>query len=72
MDTHHAPSVTITGGGGTGALATATVTGGAVTAITLLSVGSGYTTVPAVTISPPTGIGGVTATATATIYTASN
>ena len=64
-----APLVTITGGGGTGALATATVTNGAVSAITLTSVGSGYTTVPAVTISAPSGIGGVTATATATIYT---
>ena len=61
------PLVTITGGGGTGAVATATVTGTAVTAITLVSVGSGYTTVPTVTIAPS---GGVTATATATIYTA--
>ena len=64
-----APSVTISGGGGTSAVATATVTGGVVTGITLVSVGSGYTTVPTVTISSPGGIGGVTATATATIYT---
>jgi FtsP/CotA-like multicopper oxidase with cupredoxin domain len=64
-----APSVTLSGGGGTGALATATITGGAVTAINLLVVGSGYTSAPTVTISPPTGLGGVTATATATIYT---
>lgn len=64
-----APLVSITGGGGTGALATATVTGGAVTAITLTSVGSGYTMVPTVTIAAPPGIGGVTATATALIYT---
>ena len=61
------PLVSISGGGGTGAVATATVTGTAVTAITLLSVGSGYTTVPAVTIAPS---GGVTATASATIYNA--
>jgi FtsP/CotA-like multicopper oxidase with cupredoxin domain len=64
-----APAVTITGGGGTGALATATITNGAVTAINLLSVGSGYTTAPTITISPPAGLGGVAATATATIYT---
>ena len=62
-----APSVTITGGGGTGATATSTITGGAVTAINILSVGSGYTSVPTVTISPPSS--GITATATATIYT---
>ena len=64
-----APLVTITGGGGTGAIATATVTSGAVTAIDLLSVGSGYTSAPTVAIAPPGGIGNTTATATATIYT---
>ena len=64
-----APAVTITGGGGTGALATTTITNGVVTAVNLLSVGSGYSTAPAITISPPTGLGGVTATATATVFT---
>ncbi len=64
-----APAVTLTGGGGTGATATATITGGAVTAITILTVGSGYTSAPTVTIAPPGTLGGVTATATATIYT---
>jgi FtsP/CotA-like multicopper oxidase with cupredoxin domain len=63
------PAVTISGGGGTGAIATATVTGTAVTAITIVSVGSGFTTAPTVTIAPPGGLGGVTAIATATIYT---
>jgi FtsP/CotA-like multicopper oxidase with cupredoxin domain len=63
------PLVTISGGGGTGAVATATVTGSAVTAINLVTVGSGFTTAPTVTIAPPGGLGGVTATATATIYT---
>ncbi len=63
-----APSVTITGGGGTGATAIATITNGAVTAITLVTTGSGYTTAPTVTLSAPTA--GVTATATAVIYTA--
>lgn len=62
-----APSVTLTGGGGTGATAVATVAGGAVTGISLVTVGSGYTTAPTVNI---TGGGGVGASATATIYTA--
>ena len=64
-----APLVTITGGGGTGAVAIATITAGAVTSIDLLSVGSGYTSAPTVTIAPPGGVGNTTATATATIYT---
>ena len=64
-----APSVTLSGGGGTGAFATATIANGAVTAINILTVGSGYTSAPTVTISPPSGLGGVTATATATIFT---
>jgi len=63
------PSVTFTGGGGTGATATATVTAGVVTAITIDTVGSGYTTAPTVNISPPP-IGGAPATALATVYTA--
>ena len=63
------PAVTISGGGGTGAIATSTVTGTAVTAITIISVGSGFTSAPTVTIAPPGGLGGVTALASATIYT---
>ncbi len=47
------PTVTITGGGGTGATATATVANGVIRAITLNSGGTGYTTVPTVTIAPP-------------------
>ncbi len=62
-----APAVTVSGGGGSGAQALATITAGAVTAITLVVTGSGYTTAPTVTISPPTT--GVTATATAVLYT---
>lgn len=43
--------VTISGGGGSGATATATVSGGAVTAINITNAGTGYTSVPKVTIS---------------------
>jgi len=69
-----APLVTITPAAGdttgVGATATATIDAtGAVTAITLVTVGSGYTLAPIVTIAPPTAVGGVRATATATIYT---
>ncbi|MFT8655945.1 MAG: DUF3383 family protein [Acetobacter papayae] len=46
-----APTVTLTGGGGTGAEATATVSGGAVTGIAVTAGGSGYTSVPTVTIT---------------------
>ncbi len=59
-----APTVTISGGGGTGALATATVSGGAVTKISVLYKGFGYTTAPTVTIS---GGGGTGATAAGTV-----
>ncbi len=47
------PSVTITGGGGSGATAAATVTNGAVSRITVLTSGSGYTNTPRVVIAPP-------------------
>jgi FtsP/CotA-like multicopper oxidase with cupredoxin domain len=71
------PLVFISGGGGRGALASAVVDGdplsvtfGQVTAITLDVVGSGYSTVPTVTIDPsPTGIPVNNAAATAQIYT---
>ncbi len=56
------PAVTLTGGEGTGATATATVAGGAVTALTLTGGGSGYTSAPTVTIA-----GGNGAVVTATI-----
>lgn len=69
-----APTVAFSGGGGTGgAAATATVSGGAVTSITLARDADGikfyqegeYTSAPTVTLS---GGGGSGATATATIY----
>jgi FtsP/CotA-like multicopper oxidase with cupredoxin domain len=59
------PVVNLAGGGGTGAAATAIVTG-SVTAINVTLGGSGYNARPTVTIAPPPGAG-VRATATATI-----
>ena len=59
-----APTVAITGGGGTGALATAVVSAGAVVAINVTDGGSGYTSTPTVAI---TGGGGTGATATANL-----
>ncbi len=58
------PNVVITGGGGTGATATAGLDpmGG----IVLLTTGSGYTSAPTVTLGPPN-VAGVQATAVATI-----
>ena len=47
------PTVTITGGGGTGAKATATQFNGVVTSITITNPGSGYTSTPTITIAPP-------------------
>jgi formylglycine-generating enzyme len=47
------PTVTITGGGGTGAAAVAVVSHGTVSAILKTLAGSGYTSAPAVVISPP-------------------
>jgi hypothetical protein len=58
------PTVTINGVGGSGATATATVSGGKVSAITITSGGTGYTSAPTISISGGAGTG---ATATATI-----
>lgn len=49
-----APAVTFSGGGGSGATATANVSGGAATTpLTVLTPGSGYTSAPTVTMAPP-------------------
>ena len=62
------PVVTITGGGGRGAIATAMVSDlGVVTDVTVDIVGSGYTTPPTVAIEPPGA--GNPASAAAQIYT---
>lgn len=58
------PTVAITGGDGSGATATATISGGKVIAITITNSGTKFKTAPVVTI---TGGGGTLATATATL-----
>lgn len=50
-----APTVAVSGGGGSGAVGSATVSGGVVTGITPTAAGSGYTSVPNVTLSAPQG-----------------
>ena len=45
------PSVSITGGGGSGATASVTLSGDSVNSITITNGGSGYTSAPTVTIS---------------------
>src|SRR5688572_2669372 len=56
------PTVTVTGGGGTGTVLDATIRDGKVAFISILAAGGGYATKPVITISPP----GVAATANAT------
>lgn len=59
-----APTVALSGGGGTGAVVVANVVGGEVTSYTVTVAGSGYTSAPTVTV---TGGGGTGATAFATV-----
>jgi hypothetical protein len=56
-----APSVAFSGGGGSGAVATAVVSGGAVVGFTVTNHGSGYTSAPTVTLTGSTGTGAVAA-----------
>lgn len=56
-----APKVTITGGGGTGATANATISNGVVSAITITNGGTGYSSEPTITLSSG---GGASVTAT--------
>ena len=63
------PLVEITGGGGTGAAATAYIGNNVVGVVTVTAGGAGFTTTPTVTISGPTGVG-TTATAHAVINSA--
>ena len=64
-----APTLQITGGGGSGAAGTAFIGDGTVGVVTLTSEGSGYTTAPTVTITGPGGVG-TTATAEAVVSSA--
>lgn len=59
-----APTVAFSGGGGTGAAATAVVTNGRVTSLTITNGGTGYTTAPTIAF---TGGGGTGAAATAVL-----
>ena len=61
------PTVTITGGGGTGATAQVAIFNGTVQTVTVLNSGSGYTSAPTVTV---TGGGGAGAELTAIVSTA--
>lgn len=63
-----APSILISGGGGVGATAVATVSGGSISTITVTNRGSGYTNSPTVYI---TGGGGSNAQATASLVSGS-
>lgn len=64
-----APTVTFSGGGGTGATAQALITNGSVTSIIVTSGGTGYTSPPTVTISNPQVDRGTVARATAVLST---
>ena len=50
------PSVSFSGGGGSGAIAYASLTNGVVTSITISVTGTGYTSAPTVTLTAPTAI----------------
>jgi hypothetical protein len=62
-----APVVTISGGGGSGASGSALITSGQVVALNLESSGSGYTSLPSVSIALPDTPGGVRAEASAVL-----
>ena len=67
-DQDNPPDVSFTGGGGSGAEATATVSGGGnITGIIVTDNGSGYTTLPTVTLEAPKFRGGEQATAVAVL-----
>ena len=65
-----APTLQVTGGGGSGAAGTVFIGDGAVGIVTLTDAGSGYTTAPTVTITAPVGAGNTRATAEAVVSSA--
>ncbi len=56
------PTITISGGGGTGATASPVMTGGQVTGITITAAGAGYTSAPTATVTGGTSTGTTTTT----------
>jgi len=64
-----APTLQVTGGGGSGAAGTVFIGDGTVGIVTLSDAGSGYTTAPTVTITAPVGVG-TQATAEAVVSSA--
>ena len=66
---YSAPTVSFTGGGGTGAAATLTQSGGAVNTITFTNYGSGYTSAPTAVIADATGTGATIAVGVINIST---
>jgi hypothetical protein len=67
------PAVTFSGGGGSSAAATAAISGGAVSAITVTNTGTAYTSAPTVTVAKPRRIiptSGITITTDTVAYTA--
>jgi hypothetical protein len=67
------PAVTFSGGGGSSAAATASIAGGAVSAIAVTNVGSAYTSAPTVVIAKPRRViptSGITAATDTIAYTA--
>jgi hypothetical protein len=65
-----APTLQITGGGGSGAAGTVFIGDGTVGIVTLSDAGSGYTTAPTVTITAPVGAANTRATAEAVVSSA--
>jgi autotransporter-associated beta strand protein len=57
--TNGTQNLVFTGGGGSGAVGTATISGGAITSVSITSYGSGYTSAPTIALSSPgSGTGG--------------
>jgi hypothetical protein len=62
------PTIAFSGGGGTGAAATAIVVGGKIVGVTVTSRGTGYISTPSVSVTDGSGSGAVLATITESIF----